>query len=133
MSPGVLAASAAGYLRPTAKRSTGLLKTMLAPGHRPRTELVEWMTLVAQHARSSAAPGRVHPSPAAAPTLAVVGEHDTFLPPQRLRPALRSTLDIGLSVVPDAGHLVVDELPDQMADLISDAGEDHPPHEAHTD
>ncbi|MFD9357861.1 alpha/beta hydrolase [Streptomyces sp. NPDC060031] len=55
--PGLLAVSAAWFVRPTPARSTRLLRAMLAPGHQPREELVEWVTLVARHFRSSGAPG----------------------------------------------------------------------------
>ncbi|WTB21083.1 alpha/beta hydrolase [Streptomyces virginiae] len=52
LTPGLLAVSAAWFVRPTPARSTRLLRAMLAPGHQPREELVEWMTLVARHSRS---------------------------------------------------------------------------------
>ncbi|MGW8763055.1 alpha/beta fold hydrolase [Streptomyces sp. NPDC055815] len=119
--PALLAASAAWFLRPTPARSARLLRTMLAPGHEPRAELVEWMTLVARHARSSGAPGLADPGARKVPVTAVTGERDVFLPPERLRPAVRARLGEGaeLGVVPDAGHLVVEEFPERIAALVS--------------
>lgn len=49
----MLVASAAWFLRPAPTHSARLLRAMLAPGHPPREELVNWMTLVARHVRSS--------------------------------------------------------------------------------
>ncbi|MFE3884851.1 hypothetical protein ACFXPQ_18400 [Streptomyces lydicus] len=57
LTPTVLAASALWFVRPAPAHSARLLRTMLAPGRRPREELVHWMTLVARHSCSSGAPG----------------------------------------------------------------------------
>ncbi|MFC9292603.1 alpha/beta fold hydrolase [Streptomyces sp. NPDC057011] len=118
LSPGLLAASAAWFVRPTAARSARLLRAMHAPGRRPRAELVDWMTLVARHSRSSGAPGRAELPAREVPRLVATGAYDTFLPPRRLAPAVRAALGTGLHVVPDAGHLLVDEHPDRVAALI---------------
>ncbi|MFJ6485044.1 alpha/beta fold hydrolase [Streptomyces sp. NPDC091682] len=118
LAPGLLAASAAWFMRPTPAHSTRLLRAMLAPGHQPRTELVEWMTLVARHSRSSGAPGTADLPSRAIPRLVATGAHDTFLPPRRLAPVVRATLGTGLHVIPDAGHLVVEEHPDRLAALV---------------
>ncbi|MFF8379319.1 alpha/beta fold hydrolase [Streptomyces sp. NPDC015661] len=118
--PALLAASAAWFLRPTPARSARLLRAMLAPGREPRAELVEWMTLVARHARSSGAPGLAGRGARKVPVAAVTGEHDVFLPPERLRPAVRARLGgVELGVVADAGHLVVEEFPERVAALVS--------------
>ncbi|WP_157841258.1 hypothetical protein [Streptomyces sp. NTK 937] len=53
---------------------------------------------------------------------AVAGEHDTFLPPRRLGPAVREAFGIDLDVVPRGGHLLVDEAPAYVAALIDHAG-----------
>ncbi|GHC89086.1 hypothetical protein GCM10010334_21790 [Streptomyces finlayi] len=76
-----------GTRRNSPARSAGLLRDMLAPGGRPRPELV------------------------------VGGEHDVFLPPRRLGPAVRSRLGIRLQVLADSGHLVVEECPTRLAAL----------------
>jgi pimeloyl-ACP methyl ester carboxylesterase len=114
---GVVAASTMWLLRPTPARSARLLRTMLAPGHQPRAELIEWMTLVAQHTRSSRDPGRTHPKVALSNSAVVSAEHDVFFPPHRLDSAVRAVLGVDLHVVPDAGHLVVEEHPATIASL----------------
>ncbi|MFI9297083.1 alpha/beta fold hydrolase [Streptomyces gardneri] len=76
------------------------------------------MTLVARHARSSGAPGLAHVPSRSVPRRVVTGEHDVFLPPRRLRPAVRRTLGVELGVVAGAGHLVIEERPDRIADLV---------------
>ncbi|MFK0259048.1 alpha/beta fold hydrolase [Streptomyces sp. NPDC090445] len=117
LTPRLLAASAGWYLRPGPARSARLLRAMGAPGYAPRADLVEWMTLVARHARSSGAPGLAEARRKVAYRV-VTGAHDTFLPPHRLGPAVRARLGAGLDVVPDAGHLLVEERPDLVAALV---------------
>ncbi|MGW1511205.1 alpha/beta fold hydrolase [Streptomyces sp. NPDC002394] len=118
LTPGVLAASAAWFLRPTPAHSARLLRAMHGPGHRPRAALVEWMTLVARHARSSGAPGAAELPARALPRLVVNGSHDVFLPLKRLRPAARTALGTDLDVIDGAGHLVVEEHPTALAALV---------------
>ncbi|UYB41479.1 alpha/beta hydrolase [Streptomyces sp. Je 1-4] len=123
LTPTVLAASAAWFLRPAPTHSTRLLRAMLAPGHLPREELVNWMTLVARHSRSSGAPGAATPPARSIPRLVVTGEHDVFLPPRRLSPAVRATLGAELGVIPEAGHLVVEERPEYLSTLLEIPGQ----------
>ncbi|MBD0716117.1 alpha/beta fold hydrolase [Streptomyces sp. CBMA370] len=115
--PGLLVASAAWFLRPSPASSARLLRAMLAPGGRPRAELVEWMTLVARHSRSSGAPGLAILPARPVTRLVLTGEHDVFLPPRRLDAAVRDTLGTRLEVVPGTGHLVVEECPARLATL----------------
>ncbi|MFI7345847.1 alpha/beta fold hydrolase [Streptomyces sp. NPDC049936] len=122
LTPTVLAASAAWFLRPAPSHSARLLRAMLAPGHPPRDELVDWMTLVARHSRSSGAPGAATLSTRSITRLVVTGEHDVFLPPRRLGPAVRGTLGAELGVVSEAGHLVVEERPEYLASLLDGTG-----------
>ncbi|MDO0916593.1 alpha/beta hydrolase [Streptomyces sp. DT2A-34] len=123
LTPTVLAASAAWFLRPAPTHSARLLRTMLAPGRPPRTELVNWMTLVARHSRSSGAPGAATLPAQLIPRLVVTGEHDVFLPPRRLGPAARATLSAELGVVSEAGHLVVEERPERLSTLLEIPGQ----------
>ncbi|MCX4807883.1 alpha/beta fold hydrolase [Streptomyces sp. NPDC058682] len=116
--PGLLAASAAWFLRPAPRSSARLLRAMLAPDHEPGERLVEWMTLVARHARSSGAPGTAELPARPVPRTVFTGEHDVFLPPERLGPAVTRTLGVALRVLPGAGHLVVEEAPDRLAALV---------------
>ncbi|MEU9125745.1 alpha/beta hydrolase [Streptomyces sp. NPDC048506] len=122
LTPTVLAASAAWFLWPAPTHSARLLRTMLAPGHLPREELVTWMTLVARHARSSGAPGAAVLPARPLSRLVVTGEHDVFLPPRRLGPTVRRTLGAELGVVSGAGHLVVEECPAYLAALLESPG-----------
>lgn len=119
LTPAVLLAATAWAAFPRPENSARLLRTMLSPGHLPRQVLVEWMTLVAQHSRSSRAPGLAPTPTDSAPVLAATGDHDVFLPPKRLGPAAQDKLGIELSVVMDAGHLVVEEEPGRIAGLVS--------------
>ncbi|KUO16805.1 alpha/beta fold hydrolase [Streptomyces dysideae] len=123
LTPTVLAASAAWFLRPAPTHSARLLRAMLAPGHPPREELVNWMTLVARHSRSSGAPGAATLPARSIPRLVVTGEHDVFLPPRRLGPAVRGTLGAELGVVSQAGHLVVEERPEYLSTLLDSPGQ----------
>ncbi|MFJ2740810.1 alpha/beta fold hydrolase [Streptomyces sp. NPDC087440] len=118
LTPGMLAASAAWFVHPTGSSSARLLRCMLAPGRLPRPALVEWMTLVARHSRSSGAPGVAELPARAVERLVVTGEYDVFLPPRRLGPAVRDRLGVALGVVPGAGHLVVEECTGQVVDLL---------------
>ncbi|MFI2212483.1 alpha/beta fold hydrolase [Streptomyces sp. NPDC020141] len=121
--PRLLAASAAWFLRPTAASSRRLLRAMHAPGRQPREELVEWMTLVARHSRSSGAPAMAEPSQNTYPRQVVLGTHDVFLPVDRLRRAVRARLGVELDVMAEAGHLLVEEHPQRLAAW---AGHDRP-------
>ena len=92
---------------------------MHGPGFSPRTELVDWMTLLARHVRSSADPGRVAPTDAraATPTTAAIsGDADVFLPPRRLAPAVRG-IGLELITVAGGGHLLAEESPHEVAAL----------------
>jgi pimeloyl-ACP methyl ester carboxylesterase len=120
----VLRSTLPWILRPTPDRSRALLRHLTAPGREPPEELVDWMTLVARHSRPVGAPGPL-PSPVLArwrgtPTLVLSGEHDCFLPPDRLTRAVRGGLGTDLVVLPGTGHLSVDDDPDLIADAITD-------------
>ncbi|MEY7972967.1 alpha/beta fold hydrolase [Saccharomonospora xinjiangensis] len=117
VTPGVALAAAGWMIRRSDSGSLRLLRRMHAPGNRPRAELVEWLTLVARHVRSSADPGLL-PAPARLVRRTVaVGARDVFLPPRRLRPPVRRALGAELRVVHGAGHFVTDERPDEIAAL----------------
>ncbi|MEU6975462.1 alpha/beta hydrolase [Streptomyces sp. NPDC046371] len=118
LTPGVLCASVAWLAAPRPRHSARLLRTMYADGGTPRTELVDWMTLVARHARSSGAPGLATVPDRPVPRRVVTGEHDVFLPPRRLEAAVHRRLGVELGVIEGAGHLVIEEEPDLVADLV---------------
>jgi pimeloyl-ACP methyl ester carboxylesterase len=118
LTPGLLGAWVAWTVRPAPSHSARLLRVMHAPGIQPRPELVEWMTLVARHARSSGDPGAADLPKRTAPRLVVSGERDVFLPPRKLGPAVRRKLGNDLGVIAGAGHLVVEENPEYLAGLV---------------
>lgn len=119
LTPALLAAFARWSIRPGTASSARLLGAMHAPDHRPRSALVDWMTLVGRHSRSSGAPDAVELPARAVNRLVLSGEEDVFLPPRRLAAAVRRSLDTELGVIAGAGHLVVEEHPEYLASLIA--------------
>lgn len=102
-----------------------LLEYMSGPAHTPGDEMVGWMTLVARTCHTTGAPG---PLPddilrnwQSRLVLVAVGEHDAFFPISKLREPCRSKLGREPLVIPGAGHLVVDEEPILVAELITSA------------
>lgn len=93
VSPRVLAVSTSWALRRRAADSARLLQLMHGPTHQPRAELIEWMTLIARHVRSSADPGTAHIARTGVDRIAVVGQRDVFLPPARLATVVRQSKD----------------------------------------
>jgi pimeloyl-ACP methyl ester carboxylesterase len=113
-------ASTLWLLRPTAEHTRRMLRLFVAPGQDPPETDVEWMTLMATSCRTTLAPP---PLPADLlrrranrPCVVGVGEHDRFLPPRRLAPALRRTMGLDLRVFPGMGHLTT---PDHLDDVVS--------------
>jgi pimeloyl-ACP methyl ester carboxylesterase len=103
--------------------SRRLLDYMSGPGRTPRSDLVDWMTVVARSCRTTGAPG---PLPEADlvrwkghDMRVAVGAHDVFFPFPRLQEACRVELDQEPLLVPGAGHLLVDEEPQLAADLMA--------------
>ena len=100
-----------------------LLEYMSGPGRTPAPEQVEWMTLVARMCRTTGAPGAL---PDAVLTRwrgcnvrVVVGDHDVFFPVRKLGEVCLSKLGTNPVVLQGAGHLLVDEEPEQVMDLIA--------------
>jgi pimeloyl-ACP methyl ester carboxylesterase len=119
VTPEVLRATLPWVLRPTPSRSRRLLEHMSAPGRAPAEQLVEWLTLVARHTRPVGAPGPLPDHVLArwrgTPVHVLSGEHDCFLPPHVLAPAVRERLGTGLEVLPGLGHLAVEDDPAAVA------------------
>ena len=99
-----------------------LLMYMSGPTHPPGDDLVEWMTLLARTCRTTGAPD---PLPGAhlskwrdSKVQVAVGEHDAFFPVTKLRGPCRTMLGQDPLVISGAGHLLVDEEPDLVSDLI---------------
>ena len=113
---------------PDAVTSDALLRMMMAPGHRPSADLVEWMALVGTHVRTSLAPSPVAVAELGSvgdlPIEVLCGQHDAFLPPSRLaRGMTRRLPGRGVDAVDGAGHLLPHERPELVADRVADAHE----------
>jgi pimeloyl-ACP methyl ester carboxylesterase len=100
-----------------------LLQYMSGPGHSPSDETVEWMELVARACRTTGAPG---PLPDATLTRwrghkvrVAVGDHDVFFPVDELKEPSRTYLGVEPVVAAGAGHLLVEEEPGLVTDLVN--------------
>ena len=109
--PGLALASTCWLLSPTAGHTRRMLRSFVAPGTEPPETEVEWMALMATGCRTTLAPP---PLPvellirrARQPCVVGVGEHDRFLPPRRLVPAVRRSTGLEVRVLAGAGHLTV--------------------------
>jgi pimeloyl-ACP methyl ester carboxylesterase len=120
LDPALLVASTAWLAHPTTASTRRLLRLFVGPGEEPPSIEVEWMTLVAARCRPTLAPP---PLPAGLlgrragkPCVVGVGEHDRFLPPRRLGPAVRRTIGGDVRVFPGMGHLTT---PAHLADVVA--------------
>ncbi|WP_239063253.1 alpha/beta hydrolase [Streptomyces sp. SID13031] len=118
VTPAILIASLAWICRPGSRSSARLIRAMSAPGREPRGDLVEWMTLVARHSRSSGAPGQATIVANTIPTVLTTGTRDVFVPPGRLAPAAHRKLGLEVDAVTDGGHLLVEECPEHLTALV---------------
>jgi hypothetical protein len=111
-------------LRRDDRDSERLLRFMSGPGHVPSSRLVEWMTLVARTCRTTGAPAPHAPALVAGwrggNVRVAVGDHDVFFPVGRLREATRAGLGTDPTVVERAGHLLGDENPLCVKDLVAE-------------
>jgi pimeloyl-ACP methyl ester carboxylesterase len=120
----MLGATLPWLLRRNDRGSRRLLQFMSGPGHAPSTELIEWMTLVARTCRTTGAPA---PYPDALVTRwrgqnvrIIVGDSDVFFPVDRLRKASLGKLGTNPTVVEHAGHLLGDEEPVRISNLVAE-------------
>ena len=125
--PALALASARWLLRPTAGHTRAMLRLFVAPGQDPPETEVEWMALMAASCRTTLAPP---PLPAALlarraerPCVVGTGEHDRFLPPGRLAPALRATMDLDLRILPGMGHLTTPAHLDDVVSLVAEVAD----------
>jgi pimeloyl-ACP methyl ester carboxylesterase len=123
--PALALASARWLLRPTAGHTRRMLRLFVGPGEDPPETEVDWMTLMAASCRTTLAPP---PLPAGLlarragrPCVAGVGEHDRFLPPRRLAPALRRRMGLDLRILPGMGHLTTPGHLDDVVSLVAEA------------
>lgn len=119
LGPGILVPAVSWMLRRSPQAGARLLRTMHAPGNPPRNELVEWMTLVARHVRTSLDPDTAPLPGEDLDRVVVAGEHDRYYPPSALTDRVREGFGQELTVLPDSGHLLIDERPETLAELIA--------------
>lgn len=124
MDPKLALASAVWLLRPTVENTRRMLRLFVAPGAEPPETEVEWMALMATCCRTTLAPP---PLPtdvlarrAKLPCVVGVGEHDRFLPPHRLAPAVRRTLNLDVRVFSGVGHLTTPAQLDKVVSLVAE-------------
>ena len=125
--PKLMLASAAWLLRPTSERTRRMLRLFVAPGEDPPEIEVEWMTLMAACCRTTLSPPPLSADllirRAERPCVVGVGEHDRFLQPRRLAPAVRRTMNLDLRVFPGMGHLTTPVHVDEVVSLVAEVAD----------
>jgi pimeloyl-ACP methyl ester carboxylesterase len=118
----MLRATVPWLVRHNELESRRLLAYMSGPGQVPMDEQVEWMSLVARACRTTGAPGALPNADLVRwrgrGVVVAVGDHDVFFASQKLAMACRAELGVDLVVVRGAGHLLVDEEPGRVAELV---------------
>jgi pimeloyl-ACP methyl ester carboxylesterase len=120
----MLRATLPWLLRRNAAGARRLLEYMSGRRHTAAQEQVEWMTLVARACRTTGAP-RALPDATlnrwrGRNVSLVVGDHDVFFPVSELSKVCLSKLGTNPVVVQGAGHLLVDEEPQQVVTHIAE-------------
>ena len=122
--PKLALASAVWLLRPTAEHTRRMLRLFVAPGADPPETEVEWMSLMATCCRTTLAPpplsAELLARRAERPCVVGVGEHDRFLPPHRLAPAVRRTMNLDVRVFSGVGHLTTPAHLDEVVSLVAE-------------
>jgi pimeloyl-ACP methyl ester carboxylesterase len=125
--PELALAAAVWLLRPTSEHTRRMLRLFVAPGEDPPDTDVEWMTFMATWCRTTLSPpslpAELVASRAERPCVVGVGEHDRFLPPRRLAPALRRTMNIDLRVFSGMGHLTTPGHLDDVVSLVAEVAD----------
>jgi pimeloyl-ACP methyl ester carboxylesterase len=127
--PELVLASAVWLLRPTIEHTRRMLRLFVAPGVDPPETEVEWMALMATCCRTTLAPpplsAELLARRAERPCVVGVGEHDRFLPPHRLAPAVRRTMKLDLRVFSGVGHLTTPADLDEVVCLVAEVVDPH--------
>ncbi len=125
--PKLTLAAAAWLLRPTPARTRRMLRLFVAPGTEPPESEVEWMTLMATCCRTTLAPpslpAELLARRAERPCVVGVGEHDRFLPPRRLAPAVRRAMNLDVRVFSGVGHLTTPADLDKVVSLVAEVAD----------
>jgi pimeloyl-ACP methyl ester carboxylesterase len=125
--PALTRAAARWLLRPTTEHTRTMLRLFVAPGEDPPETEVEWMTLMATNCHTTLAPppllAELLARRAGLPCVVGVGEHDRFLPPRRLAPALCQTMDLDLKILPGMGHLTTPAHLDDVVALVAEVAD----------
>jgi pimeloyl-ACP methyl ester carboxylesterase len=120
----MLQATLPWLLRRNAAGSRRLLQYMSGARGTPAPEQVEWMTLVARMCRTTGAPSALPDTVLnrwrGRHVRVIVGDQDVFFPVSELRQACLSKLGTNPVALHGAGHLLVDEEPEQVANLIAE-------------
>jgi pimeloyl-ACP methyl ester carboxylesterase len=119
--PKLTLASAVWLLRPTSEHTRRMLRMFVTPGQEPPETEVEWMTLMAETCRTTLAPPALPAELLSRrteqrPCVVGVGEHDRFLPPRRLAPAVHRAMGLELRVIAAMGHMTTAA---QLGDVVS--------------
>jgi pimeloyl-ACP methyl ester carboxylesterase len=123
----VLLASGRWFRKKDETSSRALLSLMTAPGAHIPDHLVDWMTLVARHTKTTLAPPPLPPmrlKEIDIPIRIVIGESDVFLPRGRVRLGTRKLKTAKVQWVENAGHLMPLEHPEVVARVVKAAGTD---------
>lgn len=125
----ILRSTLAWLVRPGDRTSAAVLQHLVGPGRQSQPDLVQWMTLVARHARPAGAPG---PLDAGLLTrwrqtsrVVLSGERDCFLPPEALMRVVQGRLGVRLGVLRGLGHLSVVDDPSGVSALLASALDPH--------
>ncbi|WP_433522624.1 alpha/beta fold hydrolase [Nocardia pseudovaccinii] len=124
VNPKVAVASAIWMLHPSTEHTRDMLRWFVAPGEEPPETEVEWMTLMATSCRTTLAPpplpADVLADRADSPCVVAVGEHDRFLPPRRLAPAVQRTMNVDPHIIAGMGHLTTPAHLDEVVTLVAE-------------
>ncbi|WP_431939124.1 alpha/beta fold hydrolase [Nocardia grenadensis] len=122
--PCLLAATVTWPAAPSRDHAIRLLQLMTGPTRGVAPHLVDWMPLVARYCRTTLAPAPLAPalldSCRSTPCLVATGADDIFLPPRRLERAVHDRLGTHLRILPDCGHLALDDDPAGVVNLVDE-------------
>jgi pimeloyl-ACP methyl ester carboxylesterase len=124
LSLNLLKATIPWLVRPTVDTAHALAELMSSPANDVAPRTTEWLHVVGRHCRATKAPAPL-PGPDLArwrdhPVHFVLGADDPFFRPDKVLAAARAAgvPTVRVTTVPDAGHLIPDERPDTIVDVL---------------